>query len=156
VNELRQRTAGDVEDRLREICHTDAGPYLRPFAPNPEWRTAQVFVVGTNPATPLRDEFESFDAYWRGLTVDPSIFERVNPHTLVVHGAEAVALAQDAVRVTLDVSAALDAPAVTVPGRQTRVYAFPHFSGMGAPRGFAVGRMDAALADVAARIRMSG
>jgi hypothetical protein len=36
-----------------------------------------VFIVGTNPATPLRDEFESFDAYWHALTCDPKVFEAV-------------------------------------------------------------------------------
>jgi hypothetical protein len=36
-----------------------------------------VFVVGTNPATPLRDEFGSFDAYWDSLTRDPAAFEAV-------------------------------------------------------------------------------
>ncbi len=70
--------ADDFEVRLRELCNTAMGPYLRPFAPNTEWRSAQVFVVGTNPATPLRDEFASFDTYWHGLTVDPSVFDEVS------------------------------------------------------------------------------
>jgi hypothetical protein len=36
-----------------------------------------VFIVGTNPATPLRDEFDSFDAYWHALTHDPAAFQAV-------------------------------------------------------------------------------
>lgn len=63
------------EQWLRLICNTDSGPYLRPFAPNSHWRTADVFIVGTNPATPLRPEFSSFDEYWHGLTVDKAVFE---------------------------------------------------------------------------------
>lgn len=66
-----------LEQRLRELCNTESGPYLRPFAPNPEWRTAQVFVVGTNPATPLRGEFSSFEEYWRALTRDQAAFDKV-------------------------------------------------------------------------------
>jgi len=50
---------------------------LRPFTPDARWRDARVFVVGTNPATPLRDEFGSFDAYWDSLTSDPSAFEAI-------------------------------------------------------------------------------
>ena len=65
------------EQWLRAICNTSAGPFLRPFAPNTEWQDAPVFVVGTNPATPLRDEFRSFDDYWRALTQVPDEFRRV-------------------------------------------------------------------------------
>jgi len=66
------------EEQLKDWCRTDEGPYRRPFAPNPNWRGAQVFVVGTNPATPLhRDRFDSFDHYWAGLTVNPEIYYRV-------------------------------------------------------------------------------
>lgn len=61
---------------MRQLCHTDAGPYLRPFAPNSAWRNARVFIVGTNPATPLRDEFSSFDMYWEALTHDHGAFEQ--------------------------------------------------------------------------------
>lgn len=35
-----------------------------------------MFVIGENPATPLRDEFDSFDQYWEGLTADPAVFQR--------------------------------------------------------------------------------
>jgi hypothetical protein len=66
---------GDAEALLRRIAHTASGPYLRPFTPDASWRTARVFIVGTNPATPLRDEFESFDAYWHALTCDPEAFK---------------------------------------------------------------------------------
>ncbi len=62
---------------LREICDTPEGPYLRPFTPNPKWAEARIFIVGTNPATPLRKEFESFEAYWHSLTHDPEAFERI-------------------------------------------------------------------------------
>ncbi len=62
---------------LREICNTPEGPYLRPFAPNPKWAEARIFIVGTNPATPLRKEFESFEAYWHSLAHDPEAFERI-------------------------------------------------------------------------------
>ena len=61
-------------DRMKEWCNTINGPYRRPFAPNTEWSNASVFVVGTNPATPMRDEFDSFDQYWSGLTVDPRLY----------------------------------------------------------------------------------
>lgn len=61
-------------ENLKGWCNTDTGPYRRPFTPNSEWESATVLIVGTNPATPLRDEFESFDQYWQGLTESPEIF----------------------------------------------------------------------------------
>ena len=67
-----------IDDRyLREMCNTPEGPFLRPFFPNPKWAEARIFIVGENPATPLRDEFESFDEYWRSLTHAPEIFKRL-------------------------------------------------------------------------------
>ncbi|WP_312165396.1 hypothetical protein [Massilia timonae] len=66
-----------AEAFLRESARTASGPYLRPFTPAAGWRTARVFVVGTNPATPLRDEFASFDEYWHALTTDPASFDAV-------------------------------------------------------------------------------
>jgi hypothetical protein len=66
----------DFEQRLKEICNTDSGPYLRPFRPNADWMNATVFIVGNNPATPLREQFRSFDAYWDSLTRNPAAFER--------------------------------------------------------------------------------
>jgi hypothetical protein len=67
----------DVEALLRRLAQTNSGPYLRPFTPDANWRTARVFIVGTNPATPLRDEFGSFDEYWHALTCDPAAFKNV-------------------------------------------------------------------------------
>jgi hypothetical protein len=69
--------SSDFETQLRRLAHTSSGPYLRPFTPDARWRNARVFVVGTNPATPLRDEFASFDAYWDALTCDPAAFQAV-------------------------------------------------------------------------------
>lgn len=66
-----------AEAFLRDSAHTASGPYLRPFTPHAAWRAARVFVVGTNPATPLRDEFASFDAYWHALTCDPDRFDAI-------------------------------------------------------------------------------
>ena len=67
----------NIDDQyLRELCNTPEGPYLRPFRPNPKWFEACIFIVGQNPATPLRDEFESFDEYWHSLTHDPEAFNR--------------------------------------------------------------------------------
>lgn len=65
----------DFERQLKEWCETAHGPYRRPFSPNPAWRQARVFIIGTNPATPLRNEFASFDDYWNALTVDPTKFD---------------------------------------------------------------------------------
>jgi hypothetical protein len=67
----------DFEALLRRLANTASGPYLRPFTPDTEWRKARVFIVGTNPATPLRDEFASFDEYWHALTRDPAAFQAV-------------------------------------------------------------------------------
>jgi hypothetical protein len=67
----------DAECILHKLAYTTSGPYLRPFTRNASWRTARVFIVGTNPATPLRDEFDSFEAYWLALSCNPSDFEKV-------------------------------------------------------------------------------
>jgi hypothetical protein len=61
----------DNERWLKHKCYSTEGPYLRPFAPNIKWQEATVFVVGLNPATPLRDEFSTFDYYWDALTKHP-------------------------------------------------------------------------------------
>lgn len=66
----------DIEKELREICNTQNGEYLRPFRPNPAWKRASVFIVGSNPATPLRHKFCSFDEYWDSLTKHPEVFKR--------------------------------------------------------------------------------
>lgn len=67
----------DFATQLKSWCETPLGePFLRPFAPNADWKGAEVFIIGTNPATPLRDEFPSFNAYWNGLTVDRQLFDK--------------------------------------------------------------------------------
>jgi len=71
---------------------------------------------------------------------------------MVFHGKEAVRLAQEVFDVRLDAGVPLDRQATTVDAGRVRVYADPHLSGMGAPRGFAVSRMDAELGRLAARI----
>jgi hypothetical protein len=65
-----------LEKQLKRICNSISGPYLRPFAPNRDWQNATCIIVGENPATALRDEFATFEDYWRGLTVDPDVFNR--------------------------------------------------------------------------------
>jgi hypothetical protein len=67
----------DAEEWLRSVCHTPDGPYLRPFASNPRWRTAKVFLVGCNPATSIARAQVTFDDYWDGLTVHPEAFEKL-------------------------------------------------------------------------------
>jgi hypothetical protein len=71
---MRQRKAkvlaNDLE-WLKKKCHTAEGPYLLPFAPNKHWLETSVFIVGFNPITSFRDEFESFDHYWQTLTDSP-------------------------------------------------------------------------------------
>ena len=67
----------DTETWLREISNTSQGPYLRPFGASASWKSARVLIVGTNPATPLRSEFISFDYYWEALTRDPDRFLEV-------------------------------------------------------------------------------
>lgn len=71
------------ETQLKEWCTTSQGPYRRPFAPNSNWASADVIIIGTNPATPLRDEFLSFDEYWSALTSDPELFYK---HYSAKHG----------------------------------------------------------------------
>ncbi|MBC8738571.1 hypothetical protein F6X40_17575 [Paraburkholderia sp. UCT31] len=64
------------EEELKAYCHSETGPYLRPFTGNRNWKTASVFIIGTNPATPLRDEFEDFESYWEGLTGNTEQFRK--------------------------------------------------------------------------------
>lgn len=64
----------DFEAQLKQWCNTPSGPYRRPFSPNPNWSTADVIIIGTNPATPLREQFSSFDEYWASLTLHPDLF----------------------------------------------------------------------------------
>ncbi|SAL81176.1 uracil-DNA glycosylase family protein [Caballeronia telluris] len=61
---------------LRDHCDTPAGvPYLRPFSRNRNWKTASVFIIGDNPSTPLRNEFDDFDDYWTALTQNIEKFD---------------------------------------------------------------------------------
>jgi hypothetical protein len=62
------------EQWLRKQCETRSGPYLRPFSPNVTWRDAEVFLVGENPATPIRRGCMTFDKYWNSLTTNPADF----------------------------------------------------------------------------------
>lgn len=71
------RSCMNLESKLKQLSRTGAGPYLRPFAPNSHWNSSKVFIVGTNPATPLREEFENFDDYWESLTSNTSKFEKI-------------------------------------------------------------------------------
>ena len=61
-------------EQIKQLCETQSGPYRRPFTPNTQWENADVFIVGTNPATPMRSQFDSFEHYWCALTVDPQIY----------------------------------------------------------------------------------
>lgn len=65
------------EQWLKEKCYQRKGPYLRPFAPNNRWRDASIFIIGLNPATPFREEFNSFDHYWNSLTRQPEHYQKV-------------------------------------------------------------------------------
>lgn len=67
----------DLETWLRKICCTASGPYLRPFTANPSWRRAEIFIIGSRPATPLRDEFNNFEDYWGALTLRPDRFDEM-------------------------------------------------------------------------------
>ena len=67
----------DLEAWLKKECNTASGPYLRPFTPNKKWCDAEVFVIGSRPATPLRDEFDNFDEYWKELTLCSKRFNDV-------------------------------------------------------------------------------
>ncbi len=87
-----------------------------------------------------------------GREIFDGLYKECRPRTVVVHGAEAVKLAASYFGATLDVTVALEDQDTTVGGGRTRMYAFPHFSGMGAPRGFPVSQMDAQLERLAARI----
>ncbi|MFM0557701.1 hypothetical protein P0D69_43215 [Paraburkholderia sediminicola] len=67
----------DFEAQLKKYCRSETGGHLRPFAPNRNWKAATIFIVGTNPATPLRDQFESYDSYWDCLTRDTEKFQEI-------------------------------------------------------------------------------
>ena len=60
---------------LKNSCYTEQGAYLFPFAPNPNWTEASVFLVGLNPTESFREEFDSFEHYWAALTRHPELLE---------------------------------------------------------------------------------
>lgn len=212
-----------LERRLRQLCQTESGAYLRPFAPNPEWRSARVLIVGTNPATPLRNEFPSFDEYWRVLTSDPAAFDAIylglrqgkpskttrranlfatalegvnvlranacayptgrwgelrgaekaenlrigreilgtlidicRPKAVLCHGKEAVQAASTLFSTYLDPYTPLDQQNNVVKPWQdeqsVHLFAYPHLSGLGVAKGFAVSSMDAELTALGSRL----
>lgn len=203
----------DAEALLRRLAQTTSGPYLRPFTPDAAWRSARVFIVGTNPATPLRDEFGSFDKYWHALTCDPAAFDAVylakrsgkpskttarikrfetpltgmgvlranacalpskrwselpagerreqlttglqilralveicRPAAILAHGKEGVRAVSTLFATPLDPYAPLLRQSVSaslVSGMApVQLFAYPHLSGIGVEKGFAVSRMD--------------
>lgn len=202
----------NAEGLLRHLAQTTSGPYLRPFTPDATWRSARVFIVGTNPATPLRDEFGSFDEYWHALTSDPAAFDAVylakrsgkpskttgrvkrfeiplsgmgvlranacalpskrwselsagvrreqlengrqilralveicRPTAILAHGKEGVRAVSTLFATPLDPYAPLlrqSVRASLVPGMApVQLFAYPHLSGIGVEKGFAVSRM---------------
>lgn len=224
-NDSATPDADGAEAFLRQLAETASGPYLRPFTPDDGWRSARVLVVGTNPATPLRDEFASFDAYWHALTRDPAAFEAVyrahrsgktsktaariarfagplrdagvlrtnacalpskcwsdlraaekrvqlerglqilralvaicRPAAILAHGKEGVHAVSRLAGVPLD-------PYAPLLGQSTRaaflgmapvdLFAYPHLSGVGVRKGFAVGRMDEELRALGTRLAAS-
>lgn len=204
------------ERSLRELCNTSDGPYLRPFAANARWRQSRVFLVGTNPATPLRDEFSCFDEYWNALTVDVSRFEEpyaakhrggvsrstrrarkllqqlrpldvlvtnamiypascpgdipdksrqrriglkcfdflvrlCNPKVILFYGSKATRLGSMYFGVNLNPYLRLSDQITKARG--ISLFAFPHFSGQGVPKGYRVSEMDQELALFARRAK---
>jgi hypothetical protein len=202
----------DFEVVLRRLAHTDSGPYLRPFTPDAQWRASRVFIVGTNPATPLRDEFHSFETYWHALTHDPAAFQEVymtrrsgkpsattnrvkrftapldgvgvlrtnacalpsrrwselsgalrreqlevgrqilhalveicRPAAILCHGKEGVRAVSTLFGTPLDPYVPLERQTVRAAlapgGIPVQLFAYPHLSGIGVEKGFAVGRM---------------
>lgn len=217
---LPSGNAAYFEAWLRKACQTADGPYLRPFAPNPYWKSARVFVVGTNPATPLRKEFASFEKYWEALTLDKAAFEAVylskregkasktsiraarfeqaldplpvlrtnacalpsirwgdlptstqhrylaqgkdvlhalveicRPSAIVCHGKAATDVISSLFSVPLDPYAPLTEQnhvgRLSGLSLETKLFAYPHFSGIGVRKGFSVSAMDEELASLA-------
>lgn len=207
------------ESALRTICNTETGPYLRPFAAHSKWQAAKGFIVGTNPATPLRGQFDSFDDYWNSLTCDTDRFEEkyraehhggttkttkrtrflkgllepenilianaiafpapkkssiprireqerigtqilqllldiCRPRVIFFHGVPAVQAAFRVFDVELDIS---EPPSdqnnrSVYAGDEMHLFAYPHLSGAGAPKGFKVSGIDFDLRIFAQRI----
>ena len=211
------------EELLQHLSLTTSGPYLRPFTPVLNWREARVFIVGTNPATPLRDEFASFESYWDALTLYPEAFEAVymaqrsgkrsktasrakrfehslgdivvlrtnacalpsgkwadipvnvqreqlaygrkilgalvdicQPAAILAHGKVGIEAVSALFSTSLDPYIPLleqSARVSLAPGlAPVQLFAYPHFSGMGAGKGFAVSRMDQELTALGCRI----
>lgn len=220
---IPNNSIAELEDWLRGLCNTVNGPYLRPFAPNSNWQQARVFIVGTNPATPLRDEFASFDHYWTALTWDTAAFDAVYlpkrggkasltsaraarfeaalgdlgvlrtnacalpsarwkdlpratrqqsldqgrtvldaliricaPRAIVCHGKQAIEAVSSLFSLSLDPYEPLakqhNVASLGGARHSTHVFAYPHFSGVGVRKGFAVSQMDNDLAELAKRI----
>jgi hypothetical protein len=217
--------ATGAEAFLRQVAETASGPYLRPFTPDVGWRRARVLVVGTNPATPLRDEFASFDAYWHALTCDPTSFDAVyraqrggktskttariarfaaplrdagvlrtnacalpserwrelhpaerrahlesgllilralvaicRPAAILAHGKEGIQAVSRLAGVPLDPYAPLldQSTRAVFPGMApVNLFAYPHLSGVGVRKGFAVGRMGDELEALGKRLAAS-
>ncbi|HEY9285348.1 MAG TPA: hypothetical protein VIP46_17985 [Pyrinomonadaceae bacterium] len=63
---------------FKQKCYTSEGPYLLPFAPNINWKSASVFIVGLNPTGSFRDEFDSFEHYWQALTRHPDTYKKIH------------------------------------------------------------------------------
>lgn len=74
---VKKSALEEHEEWLRIRCHTQSGPYLRPFTPNPCWQKSRVFIVGLSPVTALRDEFESFDHYWHCVVKATKEYENI-------------------------------------------------------------------------------
>lgn len=213
----------DFEALLRSLANTTSGPYLRPFTPDVRWREARVFIVGTNPATPLRDEFRSFDEYWHAITSDPAAFQavymaqrggkhsattrRINrftaplagigvlrtnacalpsrrwnelpgavrreqlaigrqvlhalieicrPMAILCHGKEGVRAVSTLFGTPLDPYVPLEKQdvraAVTSDAAPVQLFAYPHLSGIGVGKGFAVSRMGDELETLGQRL----
>lgn len=212
-----------IEHWLKQLCHTASGPYLRPFAPNPNWKQARVFIVGTNPATPLRDEFSSFSHYWDALTCDKAAFDAIylpkrdgkasrtseratrfeqalgklsvlrtnacalpsgrwgdlpgatrrqfleqgrevldalvkicRPRVILCHGKPAVEVVSSLTSTSLDPYEPLakqnNVVTLAHSSLKARVFAYPHLSGIGVKKGFAVSKMDDDLMELAQRL----
>lgn len=199
----------NLANELKSLCVTDSGPYLRPFAPNSSWKESDVFIVGTNPATPLREEFNDFEDYWNSLTKNTDKFEAIysaqhtsgvskttrrarrviaelspvsvlvtnsiayptsrmsklrnlashrelgrkcfetlieisKPKAILFHGKEACDLCNKIFGVKLDRYQPISSQ-LTQSDTGIMLFGFPHFSGVGVQKGYAVSRMDEEL-----------
>jgi hypothetical protein len=116
---------------LKALCKTDTGPYLRPFAPNQDWNQAKIFIVGTNPATPLRNEFRDFDDYWFSLTSNVANFESIYSKRHL-SGASKTTLRARKVIVALDPLPVLVTNSIAHPtSRMSKLTNLPHHREIG-------------------------